>query len=108
MLALGSAGHPKSVLQSGPDAISDLLYFFGFLKTRNGEHMAVVLFEFLLQAFRQLDELSRVLNGFFVIGLQDFILLQFPIGQTDWLGGLGRIPRYTRVSRPGWRAHVQQ
>ena len=47
----------------------------------------MVLLQIALQALCELNQLSGVLNGLFVVGLQDLFLLQLAVGQAH-VGGL--------------------
>src|ERR1700691_538189 len=70
-----------SVYQPRVNPFGQFLNFFGLLQAGYRKHVAIVLFQLLLQLFGQLNELCRVLQVPFVIGLQDFILLGFAVGK---------------------------
>src|SRR5664280_1250308 len=55
--------------QARTDFLDQLLNFIGLLERGDGEHVAVVLFQVLLQLFRQIGQLGCVLQVLFVLGL---------------------------------------
>ena len=83
--------------QPGVYAFGQLLDFLGLFQARDRQHVAIVLLQFLLQLFGQLDKLGRVLQVLFVIGLQHFFLLRFPVGK----GGLIAFAGGDLMGRPG-------
>src|ERR1035437_3302499 len=69
--------------QARTDFLDQLLDFIGLLKRGNGKDVAVVLFQLLPQLFRQIGQLGCVLQVLFVLGLENLIALDLPVGQAD-------------------------
>ena len=69
--------------QARTDFLDQFLNFIGLLERREGEHEAVVLFQIQLQLFRQVGQLSRILQVLFVLGLENLIALHPPVGQAN-------------------------
>ncbi len=69
--------------------------------------MAVVLLQFLLELFRQFDELGSVLQVLFVIGLQDFVP-QLTVGERRHILVAGGRPRRPDLRRDEGRQGQRQ
>ena len=79
----GPVGEQAIMPQARTDSLDQFLDFIGLLERGDGENVAVVLLQLLLQLFRQIGQLGGVLQVLFVLGLEDFIALHLPVGQAD-------------------------
>src|SRR5271157_4008353 len=69
--------------QARTNFLDQLLDFIDLFERGEGENVAVVHFQFLLQLFGQVGQLGRVLQVLLVLGLQNLIALELPVGQAN-------------------------
>src|SRR5215472_18777791 len=67
--------------QARANALGELFDVIGLLDSAHRDDVAIVLFEIDLELFGKLGKLSGVFQVGFVLGFEDFVALEFAVGQ---------------------------
>src|SRR5579863_2210860 len=84
------------------NAFGDLLHIVEFFQETKRKNEAIALFEIQFERFGNFDQFTRILEVLLVIGFQDFVALQFAVGQSVvFFRSAGRGKLIVRILRLG-------